>query len=112
MMGAISNGLATLIGLWLSYAAVLDLGRLRGAAWTVYLAALAAAALALLARRGDFARWPGTTELVAAGVAAATLALFQAGVLNHLVAFWLVFFSGNVISVLALWAALYRPRTA
>ena len=78
----------------------------------MYAAAAAAVALALLSRRRDFARWPSTTEIVASVAAAGTLALFQAGVLNHLVTFWLVFFAGNVISVLALWAALYRPSTA
>ncbi len=111
-MGAISNLVATALGLWLSYAAVLDLGRLRDGAWDVYAAAVVAVVLGLLSRRRDFARWPGSTEVVAAVVAIATLALFHAGVLNGLVAFWLVFFAGNVISVLALWAALYRPRPA
>ena len=111
-MGAISNLVATALGLWPSYAAVLDLGRLRDGAWDVYAAAVVAVVLGLLSRRRDFARWPGSTEIVAALAAIATLALFHAGVLNGLVAFWLVFFAGNVISVLALWAALYRPRPA
>ncbi len=109
-MGAISNLVATVLGLWLSYAAVLDLPRMRDGAWDVYGAAVIAIALGLLSRRRDFARWPGTTEIVAGVVAIGTLSLFHAGVLNHQVAFWLVFFAGNVISVLALWAALYRPR--
>lgn len=111
-MGAISNLVATLLGLWLSYAAVLDLSQLRDGAWGLYAAAVVTIALGLLSRRRDFARWPGTTEIVAAAAAIGALALFQAGVLNQMVVFWLVFFSGNVISVLALWAALYRPRPA
>ncbi|MDD4887761.1 MAG: hypothetical protein PHO64_12710 [Thiomonas sp.] len=109
-MSIISNLLATLLGLWMSYAAVLDLSRLRDGAWDVYAAAAIAIVLGLLSRQRDFARWPGTTEIVAALVAIATLALFHTGVLNGLVAFWLVFFAGNVISVLAFWAALYRPK--
>ncbi len=108
----ISNLASTALGVWLSYAAILDLKRLRDGAWDAYAAAVVTIVLALLSRRRDFARWPGTTEIVAASIALAALALFHAGMLDELVAFWLVFFAGNVISILALWAALYHPRTA
>ena len=110
-MGVISNLLATALGLWLSYAAVLDLGRLQGNAWSAYASAAVVIALGLLSRRRDFAPWPGSTEVISALAATAALLLFQGGVLNQLVAFWIVFFAGNVISVLALWAALYRPQS-
>lgn len=107
-MRVLSNLICTAIGLWLSYAAVLDISGLQSSAWVAYVAGVVVLGLSFWTRTRDFARWPGMTNIVAAIVAILGVALFHGGFLNNTVAFWAIFFSGNVISVLALWAAIYR----
>lgn len=107
-MRILFNLICTAIGLWLSYAAVLDIGSLQNSAWVAYVAAIIVLGLSIWTRTRDFARWPGMTNIVAAIVAILGVALFRIGFLNGTVAFWALFFAGNVISVLALWAAIYR----
>ena len=107
-MRVLFNLICTAIGLWLSYAAVLDIGSLQSSAWLAYVAAVIVLGLSIWTRTRDFARWPGMTNIVAAVVAILGVALFRIGFLNGTVAFWALFFAGNVISVLALWAAIYR----
>lgn len=111
-MRILINLIATAIGLWLSYAAVLNFSSLESAAWTTYLAAAVVIALGAYARTQDFAAWPGTSSALAGLALAAGFAMHQAGLIDRLASFWVIFFAGNVISVVSLWAALYPPGSA
>lgn len=106
----VPNLIATFIGIWLSYAAVLDFSRVETSRWLVYAAAAAVIALAWWSRRRDFAKWPGTSSMAASLALIAAIGMGQFGLLSHLALFWVVFFSGNVVAVLSFWAAIYRPK--
>ena len=106
----VPNLIATLIGIWLSYAAVLDFSRVETSRWLVYAAAAVVIVLAWWSRRRDFAKWPGTSSMTASLVLIAAIGMGQLGLLSHLALFWVVFFSGNVVAVLSFWAAIYRPK--
>ena len=108
-MRILINLLATAIGLWLSYAAVLNFSSLESSAWLTYAATAAVIILGLLARPKDFAPWPGTSSAIAGAVLAVGFAMHQAGLIDTLASFWVIFFAGNVISVMSLWAAIYKP---
>ena len=106
----VPNLIATLICIWLSYAAVLDFSRVETSRWLVYAAAAVVIVLAWWSRRRDFAKWPGTSSMTASLVLIAAIGMGQLGLLSHLALFWVVFFSGNVVAVLSFWAAIYRPK--
>ena len=103
----VASLLNTLLGLWLVYAAVLDLALLEGSAWPLALAALALVALGLWAYSSDYLKWPGITNAVV-GVVLLVLLLSGARVLSHALTFWAAFWSGNIAGVLSLWSVLYR----
>lgn len=106
----IPNVLNALVGLVLVYAAILaphlianGVGLLLGAAVVMFI-------LALWARRSDHHPWQNNVNMVLAVILAGVTVLQFAGVPP--VTFWSVFWVGISVAVLALWAALYRPRPA
>lgn len=108
-MRVLSNLLATMIGLWLSYAAVLNFTSLETASWLTYGAAIVVIGLGLWSRTRDFALWPGLTTAAAGLAVIVGFGVYQAEIFNRLATFWILFFAGNIIAVLSLWAAIYPP---
>lgn len=106
----IANLVNVVIGLWLSYVAIFFgpaglVGR-----WSLFAAALAIVALAIIARRRDYSRWQSSTNIVL-GVLLLVLASTNLTVaLPALVLFWIELWIGLAVAVIALWAALYRPE--
>lgn len=109
-MRVLTNLLATAIGLWLSYAAVLNFSSLETASWLTYGAAIVVIGLGMWSRTRDFASWPGLTAAAAGLAVIIGFGVYQAGIFNHLATFWILFFAGNIIAVLSLWAAIYPPN--
>ena len=107
----IPNLINVLLGLWLAYAIMLD-PHLMESPWALVISAVVVFALALWARRSDHHPWQSTLNMVLAVVLLA-LGGIQYGVpASELVHFWGVFFAGILVSIFALWAALYRPKPA
>lgn len=106
--------LNTLIGLALVYLSILHLAVIEGRVWHIVVAGIAIIALSLWSRRGDLMKWFSTTNIVL-GVLLLGFGILQWIIpVAHLFTFWIVFFDGILVAVLALWAALYRaaPRSA
>lgn len=105
----IANLLNTLLGLWLTYAAVLDPSWAGANAWKLPLAGVIVIVLALWARASDFQKWQSSANVVL-GVLLLVLAAFHwRGAASPLVVFWGMLWPGVLVAILALWAALYRP---
>lgn len=102
--------LNTILGLALVYISVLDLALVEGRTWHVIVAGGIIVVLALWARLRDAMHWPSTTNIVL-GVLLLLFGILQwITPLAHLFVFWYVFWVGILVAVIALWAALYRPR--
>jgi hypothetical protein len=108
----IANGLNVLLGLWLIYIAVLDPAFVEKAPWRLAAMAVVVIVLAVAARPGDTLKWVSTTNVVVGVVMLVLAALRYAAAAPDLLMFWGVFWAGTLVAVLALWAALYRPRAA
>jgi len=105
----IPNLINVVLGLWLAYAVMLDPPLLESP-WVLVISAVVIFALALWARRSDHHPWQSTLNMALAAVLL-VLAAIQYGLpASELVHFWGVFFAGILVSIFALWAALYRPR--
>jgi hypothetical protein len=108
----IPNLLNTLLGIALVYCAVLSPGLLSGSGWGLFVAGVAVIALALWARTADAIRWFNTTNIVL-GVLLLILGVLLASTqLHSLLVFWSLFWIGSIVSVFALWAALYKGEGA
>ena len=108
----IANLLNTLLGLWLVYVAVLDPEWAAAGDWKLPLAGVLVLALALWARASDHRKWQSSGDL-ALGVLLLVLAGFHWNAsAPPLVMFWGLFWTGILVAIFALWAALYRPRAA
>lgn len=106
----IPNVVNAMLGVWLAYVAILD------AAWAdrtllLGLAAIAIVACALWARATDFGHWQSSTNIVLALVLLVIAALQAAGLALPLLRFWSLLWVGILVSILSLWAALYRPSS-
>lgn len=106
----IASAVNTLLGLWLVYAAVLDLRLLENGPWVLGISALALTALAIWACVSDYLKWPGITGIVI-GVGLLIFAVSGAHTLSHSLTFWIAFWSGIVVGVLSLWSVFYRAQT-
>ena len=104
----IANLLNTLLGIALVYCAVLSPGVLAGNAWGMFVAGAAVIVLALWARTADAIRWFNTTNVVLGTVLLILGALRATTELHPLLVFWSLFWVGSIVSVFALWSALYR----
>ncbi len=108
----IPNLLNTLLGLWLTYAAIFP--ATVGAHYHRWLfgAAIVTIALALWARRGDYAPWQSTMTIIAAVTLAVILAADRFLISSAVLLFWGVLWVGLVSATVSLWAAIYRPDVA
>ncbi|TAM58910.1 hypothetical protein EPN52_09750 [bacterium] len=106
----IANSLNIVLGLALVYAAVLDTPLFAGPAWrgVAVLAAFCFIALALLARRTDYARWHSILVNWLGGVLLAGVALSFLPAWPLTASTWICFWTGLLTAFLALWAVLYR----
>lgn len=106
----IANLLNTLIGLGLTYTAILHPSLFAGRWWLLLVVAAIIFVAAWVARRSDFHPWQNSANMVVAVL----LALLAALALGHfpVAQFWGEFCAGTTVAVLALWAALYRPRSS
>ncbi len=106
----VANGLNVLLGLWLVYVAVLDPTFVNDVTWRLVAMAVAVIVLAGIAVRTEYLKWVSVTNVVI-GIVLIILAGLRSQVLApDLLMFWGVFWSGIVVSVLAFWSILYRPR--
>jgi len=107
----IANIANTVLGLILVYFAVLQPAAVEGGGSTLWLAlaGVIVVALAFLARRSDPGKWYSATNFVAGAWLLVLAALHAFSVAPALVSFWGVFWSGCIVAVVALWAALYKP---
>lgn len=103
----IQDLLSTLIAILLVYFAVLDVGALEAHPWLLALCGAAFGALGFWAIRVDYLKWPGATAVIA-GIAILLLVLSGLATTSSEWAFWIVFWSGNVVGVVSLWSVLYR----
>jgi hypothetical protein len=107
-----ANLLNTLLGLWLAYVAIFP--ATIGAHYHRWLfgAAIITAALALWARKGDYARWQSTMTIIAAGTLVVIVGADRLLVSSAVLLFWGVLWVGLVSATVSLWAALYHPENA
>ena len=104
--------ISTLIAIVLVCVAVLDKPLLDSQHGLLLVAGIALAVLGAIANRVDYLKWPGVT-VAAAGVAILILVASGLSSASSETAFWVVFWSGNIAGLTALWSALYRgPRAS
>jgi hypothetical protein len=108
----IPNLLNTLLGLWLTYAAIFPVTVGTHYHRWLFGAAIVTAALALWARRGDYAPWQSTMTIVAAATLVVILVADRFLIASAVLLFWGVLWVGLVSATVSLWAALYRPGIA
>jgi hypothetical protein len=105
----IPNLLNTLLGLGLTYVAIFPATVGEHYHRWLFGAAIVTAALALWARRSDYAPWQSTTTIVAAITLAVILAADRFLIASAVLLFWGVLWVGLVSATASLWAAIYRP---
>ncbi len=108
----IANMLNALLGIWLTYVAVLKPAFANEPNWHLPAMAITVIVLAAAARASEYLTWVSTTNILVGVVLLALAALRHVQMAPDLLMFWGVFWAGIFIAVLALWAALYRPRNA
>jgi hypothetical protein len=104
-----ANLLNTLIGLIMVYAAVLNPPFVAPNTVTLFFFGLVILGLAMWARMTDSASWFSQTNIILGFCVLALAGLQHLNLTVPLMDFWGVFWCGLVVSVVALWAALYRP---
>ncbi len=107
----IPNLINTVIGIWLVYVAVLNPSLIGAGTWTIYASGLAIVVAGFRARASDSVRWYSSTNVVLGFVLLLT-AGSQAIIWSEAIVFWVVFWTGISVAVIALWAVLYRPEVA
>lgn len=105
----IANLINTLIGLVMVYASVLDPHLVARGTLTLFFLGVVILGLSMWARMTDSASWFSQTNIVVGVGVLALAGLQQMNLTGPLVAFWGVFWCGLIVSVVAFWAALYRP---
>jgi hypothetical protein len=105
----IANLINTVLGLALVWAAVLEPDLLHSP-WVLIVGAVVIFVLEIWARLSDHHPWQSTTNMVLAVCLLAVGLLKLVGASDPLVQFWGVFWIGTAVSIVALWAALYRPN--
>ncbi len=106
------NLVNTLIGLVMVYAAVLQPQLVAPNTVTLFFAGLVILGLGIWARMTDCASWFSQTNIVLGFCVFVLAGLQHMNLTGPLVDFWGVFWSGLIVSVVAFWAALYRPSNA
>jgi hypothetical protein len=105
----IADLLNTLVGLWLTYAAIFPQAASMGRDRTVLFAAIAMIGLALWARRSGTSAWQSTIALATGPLLAALMIAHQLVHVSDVLMFWGILWAGLVCAIVSLWAALYRP---
>jgi hypothetical protein len=105
----IANVLNTLVGLWLTYAAIFPQSFGAGGDRMILGAAVLTIVLALWARRSDVSPWQSSTAIAAGAILAILTIGDQIAHLSAVLMFWTVLWAGLVSATVSLWAALYRP---
>jgi hypothetical protein len=105
----IADLLNTLVGLWLTYAAIFPHAAGMGRDRVALLAAIAMIALALWTRRSSATPWQSTIVLATGALLAALMIAHQLAHVSEVLMFWAVLWAGLVCATVSLWAALYRP---
>ncbi|MDE2090633.1 MAG: hypothetical protein KGJ08_01870 [Gammaproteobacteria bacterium] len=103
----IPNIINTLLGLVLVYAAVLNPALMTGRFYPMLIASVVILIMAIWARRSDNHPWQSSVNIIMA-ILLAVLALLPLRTFP-IVTFWGGFWVGVIVSVMALWALLYRP---
>ncbi|WHZ11364.1 MAG: hypothetical protein OJF60_001803 [Burkholderiaceae bacterium] len=104
----IPNLINTLTGLVLVYSVVLLPTWVERRFFPLLAFAAVMLVMALWARRSDAHRWFSAVNIVLA-IVLGVLAVLPLATLPYLT-FWIGFWVGSVVPVIALWAALYRPK--
>jgi hypothetical protein len=105
----IADLLNTLVGLWLTYAAIFPHATGIGRDRIALLAAVVMIGLALWARRSGATPWQSTIVLATGALLAVLMIAYQLVHLSEVLMFWGVLWAGLVSATVSLWAALYRP---
>ena len=108
----IANLLNGVLGVWLVYVAVLDPDWAGANWWRLPLAAILVLVLALWARSSDFRKWQSSVNLVLGALLLILSGLRITAMARPLLMFWGIFWSGILVAIMSLWAALYRPTHA
>jgi hypothetical protein len=108
----IANVLNTLVGLWLTYAAIFPQSIGAGGNRMVLGAAALTIVLSLWARRSDISPWQSSTAITAGAILAVMTIVDQIAHLSGVLMFWTVLWAGLVSATVSLWAALYRPTAS
>ena len=108
----LANLLNTLIGLIMVYAAVLEPRLVAPETMTLFFLGLVILGFTLWARTTDSASWFSQTNAVVGFCVLALAGLQHMKLTGSLIDFWGVFWCGLFVSIIALWAALYRPVTS
>lgn len=106
----IPNLINTVVGLVLVYAAILQPTWVERRYLPLAAFAVIVLVMALWARRSDSQAWFSTVNVMLA-IALGILSLFPLATLPDLT-FWGGFWVGALVAVFALWAALYRRKSA
>jgi len=105
----IPNLVNTLVGIWLVYLAVLNPAGIGAGRKALYVSGLVILVLGYWARGSDYVKWYSSTNIVL-GVILLLTAGLQLVLWSGEITFWMVFWSGNAVAVISLWAVLYRPQ--
>lgn len=101
--------LNTVVGLWLTYAAIFPQAAGAGGNRLILAGAILTIALALWARRSDFSLWQSSTAIAAGAILAIVTIAGQVVHISDVLMFWTVLWAGLISATVSLWAALYRP---
>lgn len=105
----IANLLNTLVGLWLTYAAIFPHAAGMARDRVALIAAIAMIGLALWERRSGAGPWQSVISLATAAFLAALMITDLLVHVSDVPMFWGVLWAGLVSATVSLWAALYRP---
>lgn len=107
----ISGYLNSILGLALVYISILKVSLLEMHPWGIVIAGALIIALSAWSRTGDMMQWFSSVKIVLGAI----LLLFgvwdYVAPFAHLFVFWFVFWTGALVGVVALWAAIYRPKS-
>ncbi len=106
----IPNLVNTLVGIWLVYLAVLNPAVIGEGRKAVYISGLVILVLGYWARGSDYVKWYSSTIIVLGILLLATAGLEFILWWSEALTFWMVFWVGNAVAVISLWAVLYRPQ--
>lgn len=106
----IANILNFLIGIVITYVAILGTPAGAPAAWILVPAGIAVVVLAAIARRSDFSGWQSATNITLGIVLVVFTLIGRMVFVSPLFAFWIDMWVGLTVASLALWAALYHPQ--